>query len=72
MSLQTKISNLMKLAETSPNGKGEIARYEQFSISNSVLQTRKNQGLFGKRLSQSDISMGECNTILSAYTLYTM
>ena len=34
-------------------GKGEIARYEQFSNSvfeRLVLQTRKNQGLFGKGL----------------------
>ena len=36
-------------------GKGEIARYEQFLFSHSVfyrllLQTRKNQGLFGKGL----------------------
>ena len=35
--------------------KGEIARYEQFLLSHSVfkrlmLQTRKNQGLFGKGL----------------------
>ena len=34
-------------------GKGEIARYEQFLLSHSffkslLLQTRKNQGLFGK------------------------
>ena len=37
-------------------GKGEIARNEQFLLSRSVfkrleLQTRKNQGLFGKGLS---------------------
>ena len=37
-------------------GKGEIARYKQFLLSHSVfkrliLQTRKNQGLFGKGLS---------------------
>ena len=37
-------------------GKGEIARYEQFLLSRQcfkrlVLQTRKNQGLFGKGLS---------------------
>ena len=36
-------------------GKGEIARYEQFLLSHNVfknlgLQTRKNQGLFGKGL----------------------
>ena len=36
-------------------GKGEIAHYEQFLLSHSVfkrlvLQTRKNQGLFGKGL----------------------
>ena len=36
-------------------GKGEIACYEQFSFSHNVfkslvLQTRKNQGLFGKGL----------------------
>ena len=52
----------MKITESSPNrdkntvGKGEIARYEQFSFFHSVfkrlvLQTRKNQGLFGKGLS---------------------
>ena len=51
----------MKMVETSQKkventvGKGEIARYN-FSFSHSVfkrlvLQTRKNQGLFGKGLS---------------------
>ena len=40
-------------------GKEEIACYEQFLLSNSVfkrleLQTRKNQGLFGKGLSLGD------------------
>ena len=42
-----------------------------FSFSHSVfkrlvLQTRKNQGLFGKGLN-NDLLLGECNTILSAY-----
>ena len=36
-------------------GKGEIARYEQFSFSHSIFkrnvqQTRKNEGLYGKEL----------------------
>ena len=36
-------------------GKGEIARYEQFLLlppcfQTTVVQTRENQGLFGKRL----------------------
>ena len=55
----------MKVAETSLKrventvGKEEIACYEQFLLSNSVfkrleLQTRKNQGLFGKGLSLGD------------------
>ena len=39
-------------------GKGEIAHYEQFSFSLGVfkrliLQTRKNQGLFGKGLKRT-------------------
>ena len=49
------------MAESSPYGqktqweKGEIARYEQFLLfplcfQRHVLQTRKNQGLFGKGL----------------------
>ena len=38
-------------------GKGEIARYEQFLLfpqcfQKIVLQTRKNQGLFGKGLNR--------------------
>ena len=42
-------------------GKGEIARYEQFSFSLSVfkrltLQTRKNQGLFGKGLKKKKMA----------------
>ena len=60
-SFQTTISNLMQIAESSPKwventvGKGEIARTSNFSFSHSVfkrpvLQTRKNQGLFGKGL----------------------
>ena len=52
----------MKMAESSSNrekitvGKGEIAHYEQFLLfphsvfKKLVLQTLKNQGLFGKRL----------------------
>ena len=54
----------MKMAESSSKqventvGKGEIARYENFSFSHSVfkslvLQTRKNQILFGKGLTLS-------------------
>ena len=44
----------LKLVENTV-GKGEIAPYDQFSFSHSVfkrlvLQTRKNQGLFGKGL----------------------
>ena len=54
------ISNLMKENgtklskwEENTEGKGEIARYEQFLLFPSVferlvLQTRKNQGFFGK------------------------
>ena len=55
----------MKMAESSPRrventvGKGEIARYGYFSFSHNVfkrfvLQTRKNQGLFGKGLKYID------------------
>ena len=51
----------MKMVESSQKrientvGKGEIARYEQFLLSNSVfkglvLQSRKNKGLFWKSL----------------------
>ena len=47
----------MKLSKRVENtvGKGEIARYEQFLLfpqcfQRLVLQTRKNQGLFGKGL----------------------
>ena len=58
-SLQTTISNLMKMAESSPNGSKTLWEMEKllvmsnFSFSHSVfkslsLQTRKNQGLFGK------------------------
>ena len=44
-------------------GKGEIARYEQFLLfpqcfqktKRLVLQTRKNQGLFGKGLNVSGV-----------------
>ena len=54
----------MQIAESSPRwventvGKGEIARYEQFLFSHSVfkrsvLQTRKNRGLFGKGLTKA-------------------
>ena len=54
----------MKMAESFSKrventvGKGEIARYEQFLLfllcfQKLVLQTRKNQGLFGKGLNQS-------------------
>ena len=40
-------------------GKGEIARYKQFLIFHSVferliLQTRKNPGLFGKKLKKKN------------------
>ena len=60
--LQTTISNLLKMAESSQNlventvGNGEIARYEQFLLfpqclkKKNVVQTRKNRGLFGKGL----------------------
>ena len=58
-SLQTTISKLMKMAESSPNGKktlwekGEIARLSNLFFSHSVfkrsvMQTRKIQGLFGE------------------------
>ena len=61
-SLQTTISSLLKMADSSPKwventvGKEEIAGYEQFLIfprfffKRSVLQTCKNQGLFQKEL----------------------
>ena len=66
MGLQTTISNLLKMAESSQ--KGEKTQWEKeklliasnFSFSHSVfkrpvLQTRKNQGLFGKGLNVSSI-----------------
>ena len=59
--LQTAISNLMKMAERSPNGwkklweKEKLLIMSNFSFSHSVfkwlvLQTHKNQGLFWKGL----------------------
>ena len=61
-SLQKTISNLMKMAENFPKGlktlweKEKLLVTSNFSFSRSVfkrlvLQTRKNQGLFGKGLS---------------------
>ena len=58
-SLQTTISNVMKVAKSSQKrventvGKGEIARYEQFLFFPQCFQktyTDLNQGLFGKGL----------------------
>ena len=60
-SLQMTILNLIKMAEIYPNGKKTLWEKEKllatsnFSFSHSVfkrlvLQTRKNQGLFGKGL----------------------
>ena len=60
--LQMRISNLTEMAESSPNGlktlweKAKLPIRSNFSFSLSVfkrfvLQTRKNQGLFGKGLS---------------------
>ena len=60
-SLQTTISNLLKMAEISTNGwktlweKKKLLVTSNFFFSHSVfkrlvLQTRKNQGLFGKGL----------------------
>ena len=54
-SLQTTILDLIEMTVKFPKrventvGKGEIARYEQFLLvfKRAVLQTRKNQGLFG-------------------------
>ena len=59
------ISNLMKLVESSPNGKKTMWEKEKllvtsdFSFSHNVfkrhvLQTRKNQGLFGKGLNDPE------------------
>ena len=67
MSLQTTISCLMKMAEISQNGKKTLWEKEKllvtrnFSFSLSVfkrpsLQTRENQGLFGKGLTLYHIS----------------
>ena len=57
--------NVRKLPKSVENtvGKGEISRDEQFLFSSSVfkrlvLQTRKNQGLFGKGL-KSMLGKGE-------------
>ena len=66
-SLQMTISCLMKMAESSQNGKKTLREKEKllitsnFSFSNSVfkrpfLQTRENQGLFGKGLSNSYVT----------------
>ena len=57
-------------------GKGEIAHYKQFTFSNSVfkrliLQTRENQGLFGKGLIQGQCRLwSNCNLILHRSTLF--
>ena len=41
-------------------GKGEIARYESHSVFKSlVLQTRNNQGLFGRGFNTMENSEGE-------------
>ena len=58
----------MKMAESSRKdventvGKGEIARYEQFLLfppcsRRLVMQTRKNQGLFGKGFIQNIVTI---------------
>ena len=63
-SLRTKIFSLIKMAESFPNGEKTLWEKEKllvtsnFSFSHSVfkrhlLQTRKNQGLFGKGLTLS-------------------
>ena len=46
------VENGRKLSKQVENlvGKGEIARYERLVFKRLVLQTRKNQGLFGKGL----------------------
>ena len=64
--LQTTISKLMKMAESSPNGcktlweKEKLLVTSNFSFSHSVfkrlvLQTRRNQGLFGNGLNQDTV-----------------
>ena len=61
LKVDTTILNWMKMAESSPNGlktlwkKEKVLMMSNFSFSCSVfkrlvLQTRKNQGLFGKEL----------------------
>ena len=55
-SLQTTILNLMKVAESLPKGLKMLLEKEKFSFSlgvfkRLVLQTSKNKGLFGKKLS---------------------
>ena len=70
MSLQTTILNLMKMAESSPIGKKTLWEKEKllvtsnFSFSLSVfkrvvLQTHKNQGLFGKGLNVTQVLLKE-------------
>ena len=64
--LQTTILNLIKMAESSPNREKTLREKEKllvtsnFSFSHSVfkrlvLQTHKNQGLFGKGLKNKSI-----------------
>ena len=60
-SLQTTISYVMKMAESSPNGQKTLREKEKLLVTNNfsffhsvfkrlILQTRKNQGLSGKGL----------------------
>ena len=65
----------MKMAENSSNktqrGKGDIVPYEQFLLysvfKRLVLQTQKNQGLFGKGLTLSQTTPGFYGSGIEAF-----
>ena len=78
-SLQMTISNVMKMAESSLNGQKTLWEKEKlvvtsnFSFSHSVfkrpiLQTRKNQGLFGKRSSRKYCLINGLDCMLNPYS----
>ena len=80
--LQTTISNLMNMAESSPKGLKTLFEKEKllvtlnFSFSHLafkrlVQQTHKNQGFFGKGLIYTALQY-TCYMILSIYNNYTL
>ena len=69
--LQTTVLNWMEMAESSPKGKKTLLEKEKFLVMSNVsfsysvfkrlvLQTRKNQGLFGKGLNSGKVKPQVC------------